>query len=130
MINLTELAAKKVTDMMNSRGLANYGLRVFVQGGGGCSGLQYGMAFFENPEEDDIISEIHGVKVFVDPISAQFLESVEIDYFEDAMNSGFRITNPNMISGEGGCACGGGGCGCGGHGGGHRHEHSHQGHSH
>ena len=45
MITLTQTAADKLQNIMREKGLtADYGLRVFVQGGG-CSGLQYGMTF-------------------------------------------------------------------------------------
>ena len=77
-------------------------LRLFVAGGG-CSGYQYGMALARSAEDDDIILEHSGVKLLIDPQSAQYLNGAEIDYVEDVMKSGFSIFNPNAVKS---CACG------------------------
>jgi len=102
MIALTEAASKKVKDAMREQGLEGHSLRVFVSGGG-CSGLQYGMSFTNEAQENDHVFELHGVRVVVDPLSMQYLEDAEIDYASDLMGSGFRIKNPNAQST---CSCG------------------------
>jgi iron-sulfur cluster assembly accessory protein len=73
MITLTELAANRLLGMLREKDLVDHGLRVFVQGGG-CAGLQYSMAFEESPREDDVLVEDKGVRLFVDPFSARYLE--------------------------------------------------------
>ncbi len=78
------------------------GLRVAVLPGG-CSGFQYGLNIEESPETDDEVLEMEGLRVFVDPFSAQYLEGVEIDYVTTMMGSGFTFQNPNA---SGGCGCG------------------------
>lgn len=78
------------------------GLRVAVLPGG-CSGFQYGLNIEDAPADDDEILEMEGVRVFVDPFSAQYLEGVEIDYVTTMMGSGFTFRNPNS---SGGCGCG------------------------
>ena len=70
---------------------------------GGCSGFQYGLNAEEEPEADDDIIEVDGVKVFVGPFSAQYLEGVEIEYVTSMMGQGFTFRNP---SSSGGCGCG------------------------
>jgi iron-sulfur cluster assembly protein len=40
---VTEAAAATVRDLLQQKNVPDYGLRVFVSGGG-CSGMQYGMA--------------------------------------------------------------------------------------
>ena len=70
---------------------------------GGCSGFQYGLNIEDGPESDDEVVEIQGVKVFVDPFSAQYLEGVEIDYVTSFMGQGFVFENPNASST---CGCG------------------------
>ena len=47
--------------------------------------------------------ESHGVRLFVDMFSAQYLNGVEIDYVTSVMGSGFTFKNPNAT---GGCGCG------------------------
>ncbi len=78
------------------------GLRVSVLPGG-CSGFQYGVDIDEAPEMDDEILERSGIKIFVDPFSAQYLEGIEIDYVTSMMGSGFAFKNPQAT---GGCGCG------------------------
>jgi iron-sulfur cluster assembly protein len=102
LVNITEKAAEKAKALLEARELPEGALRVFVAGGG-CSGYQYGMALARSSEEDDIIIEQMGVRIVVDPESAQYLEGAEIDYVDDIMKSGFSIFNPNAVKS---CACG------------------------
>ena len=102
MITLTDLAANRLQDLFQQTGLAAHGLRVFVQGGG-CAGLQYGMAFEDTAREGDTVVETRGVRLFVDPFSARYLEGACIDYQDRLMGAGFRVDNPNAIVS---CACG------------------------
>src|SRR5438067_1983951 len=46
MINVTETAASKITELLQEENKTEAGLRVFVQGGG-CSGFQYGLMIDE-----------------------------------------------------------------------------------
>ena len=69
MINVSETAAAKITELLIEEQKTGGGLRVFVQGGG-CSGFQYGLMIDENGQgAGDQVFECHGVKLFVDPIS-------------------------------------------------------------
>lgn len=102
LVNITDKAAAKAKALLEARELTDGALRVFVAGGG-CSGYQYGMALARSAEEDDIVLEQMGVRILVDPESAQYLSGAEIDYVEDVMKSGFSIFNPNAAKS---CACG------------------------
>jgi iron-sulfur cluster assembly protein len=102
LVKITDKAAEKALALLAARELPDGALRVFVAGGG-CSGYQYGMALARSAEEDDIVLERLGVRILVDPESAQYLEGAEIDYVEDVMKSGFSIYNPNATKS---CACG------------------------
>jgi iron-sulfur cluster assembly accessory protein len=103
LINLTETAVSTVQQFIQEQGAdEGAGLRVAVLPGG-CSGFQYGLNIEESPESDDEILELEGLRVFVDPFSAQYLEGVEIDYVTTMMGSGFTFKNPNAT---GGCGCG------------------------
>ncbi len=116
---LTEKAAGEIKTLFDSQGVANAALRVFVSGGG-CSGLQYGMAIADEIEEGDIEFEQHGVRILVDPFSMKYIDGASVDYIEDPMGGGFKIDNPNAAQS---CGCGssfsaedgesGGGCGSG-----------------
>jgi iron-sulfur cluster assembly accessory protein len=101
-IILLEGAADKIRSLLAERNLTGHGLRVFVAGGG-CSGMQYGMAIEQEAGEFDTVIESNGVKVFVDPTSMMYLGGATIDYVDSLMGGGFRIDNPNAVST---CGCG------------------------
>ncbi|HVO43684.1 MAG TPA: iron-sulfur cluster insertion protein ErpA [Aggregatilineales bacterium] len=99
---VTPAAAAKVRELLDQRSIPDYALRVFVQGGG-CSGLQYGMAFAQQPEEFDTVVEAEGVKLIVDPTSLMYVGGATIDFVDSLMGGGFRIDNPNAVAS---CGCG------------------------
>jgi iron-sulfur cluster assembly protein len=78
------------------------GLRLFVQQGG-CAGLSYGMRFDGEPEEDDTITEHHGLRVFVDPASLRYVGGSVLDFEGGLQGAGFHVENPNIVSE---CGCG------------------------
>lgn len=78
------------------------GLRVRVVPGG-CSGFQYSLNIEEEPRQGDFLVDKHGVRLFVDMFSAQYLNGVVVDYASNMMGSGFTFENPNAT---GGCGCG------------------------
>lgn len=102
-IQLTDTAVGKVQSFIDEHGATEgAGLRVAVLPGG-CSGFQYGLNIEDAPEDDDEILDVSGIRVFVDPFSAQYLEGIEIDYVTGMMGSGFAFNNP---AATGGCGCG------------------------
>jgi iron-sulfur cluster assembly protein len=118
-ISLTPSAVQRVRRLLDERNLQGHALRVFVSGGG-CSGMQYGMALEGNPRETDQRYAFEGVDVVVDPMSMTYLAGCTIDYVDEIMGGGFRIDNPNAVAS---CGCGqsfrtsgesaaDGGCGC------------------
>jgi iron-sulfur cluster assembly protein len=118
-INLSTAASDAVKNILNERKLEGYALRVYVAGGG-CSGVNFGMALDNNFRDVDTTFEINGVKVVVDEVSIEYLRGASIDFVNDPVRgAGFAVDSPNAKGhshGEGGCACGSGGgsCGCGG----------------
>lgn len=116
-ITMTPAAIEKVRALLVERNLPGHALRVFVSGSG-CSGLQYGMGLESNPRQDDQRFTFDGLDLVIDPVSLGYMAGASVDYVEGPMGSGFRIDNPNAISG---CGCGQtssssgcqGGCGCG-----------------
>lgn len=102
-LTLTPGAIEKVQGFLADSGpSSDAGLRVAVLPGG-CSGFQYGVNIEEAPEDDDEIMVQDGVRIFIDPFSAQYLEGVEVDYQTSMMGSGFSFKNPQAA---GGCGCG------------------------
>src|SRR3979409_283886 len=95
MISMTEKAAEKFREIADAEGLQGQGLRLRVVGGG-CSGFTYDLYFEDKPTDMDEEFESHAVKLYIDPLSAQYLDSTEIDYVEGLHGSGFKFNNPNV----------------------------------
>lgn len=102
LVRLSELAAEKVREFMAAERLPDAGLRISVLPGG-CSGFEYGLEIEEETLEDDIVFLQHGIRLIVDPFSAQYLTGVSIDYQSSFQGSGFTFENPNAT---GSCGCG------------------------
>ena len=101
-ISLTEKAREHVAKLLTERSIPDHGLRVFVSGGG-CSGMQYGMAMEGEAREFDTIVNSDGVKVFIDPTSLMYMRGSSIDYVDNLMGGGFSIDNPQAVAS---CGCG------------------------
>ena len=120
-VMLTPAAAEAVKGILMERKLDGYALRVYVAGGG-CCGVNFGMALDNNIRDVDTTFEANGVQVVVDETSIDYLRGASIDFVNDPVRgAGFAVDSPNVKShshGEGGCACGSGGGGSSGCGGG------------
>ena len=98
MITITEIAAKKVLEIIaGDPELKDAGFRLGVQGAG-CSGFQYQFGMDTDIAEDDTILESNGVKIIVDPMSYQYLMGVTIDYTKELLGEAFTISNTNATS--------------------------------
>ena len=104
LVTMTEPAVAQLSQLISEQAGASpaLGLRVFVYPGG-CSGMSYGMAFEDQPAEDDFVVEISGLKLYVDEMSSQYISGATIDYEDSLMGGGFRILNPNAVRS---CGCG------------------------
>lgn len=102
MLTLTESAQNAINRFIQSADAPVAGLRISVTGGG-CSGMQYGMALEEASGNEDIVLEVGGFKVFVDPASAPLLNGVTVDFLDSMDGSGFKFHNPNA---KASCGCG------------------------
>jgi iron-sulfur cluster assembly protein len=119
-VTLTTAASDAVKNILNERNLEGYALRVYVAGGG-CCGVNFGMALDNNFRDVDTTFDANGVKVVVDEVSIDYLRGATVDFVNDPVRgAGFAVDSPNAKGhshSEGGCACGsdgGGSCGCGG----------------
>lgn len=119
-LSLSVTASDAVKNILEERKLEGYALRVYVAGGG-CCGVNFGMALDNNFRDVDTTFDLNGVKVVVDEVSIDYLRGASIDYVNDPVRgAGFAVDSPNAKGGE--CSCGSGGhahassssCGCGG----------------
>lgn len=99
---LTDVAAVKVSELLEQEGNPELFLRVAVRPGG-CSGFSYEMFFDSELADDDVQSSTDGVKVVIDPASASLLVGASLDYKDGLQGAGFSINNPNATRT---CGCG------------------------
>ena len=103
---------------------------------GGCSGMSYDAVIDELMEAGDaVVFESGDLRIVTDEFSAPYVEGLAVDYSDDLVQSGFRLTNRRAVkscgcgssfstedaASEEAVAAGGGGCGSGGCGGGGCH---------
>lgn len=103
MLNLTESAIKHIKKVLSEQDIPNAKLRIFVEGGG-CSGFNYGFAIDDDMSDgSDFEFEFDTIKLLVDPVSAQYIEGITIDYKSDLQGSRFIMQNPQA---KATCGCG------------------------
>ncbi|HEX6845281.1 MAG TPA: iron-sulfur cluster assembly accessory protein [Actinomycetota bacterium] len=101
-IGVTAKAARKIAQLAAKEGRADAVLRVRVVAGG-CSGFSYRLAFDDTPADDDLVVHADGVRVLVDPRSADIVRGSTLDLDENLLGGGLKIRNPQAIHE---CACG------------------------
>ena len=102
MLTLTDNAQRALNRFMTASDDEVAGLRISVFNGG-CSGLQYSMALEVAAGVSDVVLECGTVTVFVDPLSAPYLNGVTVDFLDSVEGSGFKFENPNARES---CSCG------------------------
>src|SRR3954464_6097225 len=81
-ITLTDRAAQELKSLLQEQEKPEAALRVWVAGGG-CSGLQYGMAIDDaEAEEGDNVLHDHEIKVYVDALSLRYMAGSVVDYVD------------------------------------------------
>lgn len=101
-VTLTDGAVEQLNQIRSSENIPDdYGLRIGVKGGG-CSGFSYVLGF-DQPEAQDDIFEIKGIRVIMNKAHAIYLLGMQIDFVSGLENRGFTFDNPNATST---CGCG------------------------
>ncbi|MBM2803548.1 MAG: iron-sulfur cluster assembly accessory protein [Deltaproteobacteria bacterium] len=101
-LTLTETAIEQVKKLLARKDRAGQALRVAVTDGG-CSGHSYKLDFDNQIKSDDTVLEWSGVRVYVDSVSAPFLQGMVIDFESGLYGGGFKFVNPNATAT---CGCG------------------------
>ena len=97
--SVTERAAARIAEIA---GPTQQALRVNVLSGG-CSGFQYQFELTGQAEPDDMVIELGGARVLIDPASLELLEGAELDFKDELMGQYFAVKNPQATSS---CGCG------------------------
>jgi iron-sulfur cluster assembly protein len=101
-VTLTTDAVTHIQRLLAENGMAGFGLRYGLQGGG-CSGYSYLLEFEEGAQPDDEVFAFGDVKVFMNPLHIEYLRGSTIDYSDTLIGAGFQIKNPNV---KRQCGCG------------------------
>ncbi len=100
-VTLTEKAAQHIQRNITKRG-KGLGLRVGVRTSG-CSGMAYKLEYVDEADQNDIVYESFGVKVYVDPKSLPYIDGTQLDFVREGLNEGFKFANPKE---KASCGCG------------------------
>ena len=98
---MTEAAARHVNRYLSKRG-KGVGVRLGVKTTG-CSGLAYKLEYVDDLAPEDVVFEVHGLKILIDPKSLPYLEGTELHFVREGLNEGFKFNNPNERDR---CGCG------------------------
>ena len=99
-ISVTEKAVKQLKDM-NATGERFMRIEAIT---GGCSGMTYQAAIDDEMKDNDIaIYEDKDLRIVAPMKSFLYLDGLNIDYSDDLLQSGFRLTNTNAAKS---CGCG------------------------
>lgn len=102
-VTLTPKAVEMVKITRDQEGIdPSHGLRIAVRGGG-CSGFEYALDFESETRDNDWVYEQSGLTVYIDAVSARYLQGTNIDYVLGTAGAGFKFNNPQA---RGTCGCG------------------------
>ncbi len=101
MINVTEIAARKIKQNLSRRG-SGIGIRIGTRTTG-CSGLAYVLEYVDQPAATDQVFDADAFKIVVDPQSLHIVDGITVDYVRQGLNEGFEFVNPKE---KDRCGCG------------------------
>ncbi len=104
MIKVSDIARKKIVDMMKDDGFDP--IKDFVRVGvksGGCSGLSYDLTFDNTIGENDKVFEDNNIKIAVEKKSFLYLAGTILEFSGGLNGKGFVFNNPNATRT---CGCG------------------------
>jgi iron-sulfur cluster assembly protein len=101
MIQLTEIAAKKVQQQLSKRG-QGLGIMIGVRTTG-CSGLAYKLEYVDTPNTEQIKYESNGINIFVNPKDLPYIDGMTMDWRRQGLNEGFDFINSKE---KDRCGCG------------------------
>ena len=100
-VNVSSSALEELKRLIQKEADSPDGVRLSLLAGG-CSGLSYHLQF-DKLKEKDLIDDIDGIKVIIDPKSALYIHGITLDYQGGLNGRGFTFSNPNATKS---CGCG------------------------
>ena len=104
-ISISERAIQRIDEIRTEQNVPKDAFLKVCVVSGGCSGLTYDLDFDSDvePQENDKVFELNGMKVLVDMRSFLYLAGTELDYTDGLEGEGFHFHNPNASRT---CSCG------------------------
>lgn len=110
-LEVTASAVAKLSEIIAQADEDIAGVRIYI-GGGGCSGMSYGMTFTDSITEFDYTRTFDGLKILVDAVAVNYLRGAQIDYIQEVGRERFVFNNVFASTGGsgtcGGCSSAGG----------------------
>src|SRR5690606_24932823 len=100
-ITISERAASHIARYLQKRG-KGIGVRRGTKTTG-CSGYAHKLEYVDEARAEDLLVEQHGVELFIDPDSIQYIDGTQVDFVREGLNEGFKFLNPNE---KASCGCG------------------------
>ena len=100
-LKFSEEALAHFVTSLKSRGRGE-GIKIGVRKAG-CSGYEYYFDYVDSFDDNGVIFNKNGCKIFVDNDSLNFLKGSLVDYKKDGLNQGIKFINPNA---KAVCGCG------------------------
>lgn len=96
-VTITPKAAKEIKNIMASKNIpSGYGLRIGMQGGGGCgAGMTYQLGF-DKKKEDDIEYHFEDITVYIAKKHTMYLLGLQVDFYDESDARGFTFVNPKQ----------------------------------
>lgn len=116
-MTITDIAAEKIKEILTAEGKGGWGIRLYMEQGGGCCS-SYGLDLAETPDENDDVFENNGAKIFVNKELSPTVENLTIDFIRQGMQEGFVLSggasscNPGSCGPNSGPDSGPSSCGC------------------
>jgi len=101
-IHVSDAAVAEIKRRMADLTATESAVRIGIQPGG-CSGLEYVLAFEEERPENEIVHRQDGLVFLCDETSRPGLEGLLLDYRDALVGGGVRFKNPNVRRT---CGCG------------------------
>ena len=103
MITVTDIASKKILQLLSRRG-KGIGIRLGVKTTG-CSGLAYTLEYVDSYTVEEGVTNFAqpDFVVLVDAKSLAYLQGLVVDWARNGLNEGFEFRNPNERDK---CGCG------------------------
>jgi Fe/S biogenesis protein NfuA len=101
MLTVSDAAREKILALLGAEDQKDLALRIEITGRG-SGGFRYDLQFVgeSEKEEGDAVLDGGGFKVLVDGKSQPDLKGARLEWIETALQSGFKIENPNPIWGD------------------------------